>query len=297
MTDTTVINNQKTVVLRVLIIFFVLIFFLFAIKLLVASLGSFTDVLQSTILTTSLDPFIGLFIGLLVTAIIQSSSTTSTMTVAMVATGTLTIQESVPIILGANIGTTLTSTIVALGFISDRFAFRKAISAGIIHDFYNIVLVLILFPLEIYYGVLSKMSIYLQEALNGSGTINSGFRLDKLFDFGLIRFVVGIVNNQFVLMAIAIVALFASIKLLTNVIQKSIIGDSRSKLRSFIFEKPFKSFGWGSRYYCRHSIQFGYNFLGCSISRDSKVTFEECLSIHYWCEFGDYNYGTNCCKL
>lgn len=245
MTGPTVISNQKAVVLRVLQIIFAIFFFLFAIKLLVASLGDFSNLLQANILTTTLDPFVGLFIGLLATAIIQSSSTTSTMTVAMVATGTLTIQESVPIILGANIGTTLTSTIVALGFISDKLAFRKAISAGVIHDFYNIALVIILFPLELYYGVLSNTSIYLQELLLGDGQIESSFKFDKMFDFGITRVVVEAINNRLIMMILALVILFASIKLLTSVIQKSIIGGSKNKLQRFIFEKPWKSFGWG----------------------------------------------------
>lgn len=245
MTGPTVLSNQKAVALRVLQIVFAIFFFLFAIKLLVASLGDFSHLLQANILTTTLDPFVGLFIGLLATAIIQSSSTTSTMTVAMVATGTLTIQESVPIILGANIGTTLTSTIVALGFISDKLAFRKAISAGVIHDFYNIVLVVILFPLELYYGVLSNTSIYLQELLLGDGQIESSFKFDKMFDFGITRVVVEAINNRLVMMILALVILFASIKLLTSVIQKSIIGGSKNKLQRFIFEKPWKSFGWG----------------------------------------------------
>lgn len=245
MTKPTVIINQKTVVFRVLLIIFALFFFLFAIKLLVASLGNFSQVLQNNFLDTTLDPFVGLFIGLLTTAIIQSSSTTSTMTVAMVATGTLTIQESVPIILGANIGTTLTSTIVSLGYISDRFAFRKAISAGVIHDLYNIALVLILFPLELYYGLLSESSIYLQNLIVDHVSIGSNFKLDKIFDFGIARYLVQMVNNQVAMMIIALIGLFASIKLLTGVIQKSVIGDSKNKLRTYIFEKPFKSFGWG----------------------------------------------------
>ncbi|NVJ48292.1 MAG: Na/Pi symporter, partial [Cytophagia bacterium] len=245
MVDSTVIGSQRTVAFRVFQIFAALLFFLFAIKLLVASLSDFAGVLQSSILATELDPFVGLFIGLLATAIIQSSSTTSTMTVAMVAAGALSMEESVSIILGANIGTTLTSTVVALGFISDRYAFRKAISAGVIHDFYNIVLVAILFPLELSYGVLSKISIYFQEMIIGDGNIDSNFRMDKIFDFGATRFIVDTVNNQVVVMILALVVLFGSIKLLTSVIKKSIIGDSRSKLQRYIFEKPMKSFGWG----------------------------------------------------
>lgn len=245
MTGPTVISNQKAVVLRAVQIFSAIFLFLFSIKLLIASLGDFSHFLQANIFTTTLDPFVGLFIGLLATAIIQSSSTTSTMMVAMVATGTLSIQESVPIILGANVGTTLTSTIVALGFISDKLAFRRAISAGIIHDFYNIVLVIVLFPLELYYGVLSNASLYFQELLLGNGQIGSNFRFEKFFDFGINRLIVETINNQWLMMIIALIVLFGSIKLLTSVIQKSIIGGSKNRLQSFVFEKPWKSFGWG----------------------------------------------------
>jgi len=211
----------------------------------VASLGGFAGSFQENILSSALDPFIGLFIGLLATAIIQSSSTTSTMVVAMVATGTLTIEEAIPVIMGANVGTTLTSTIVALGFISDKGSFRKAVSAGIIHDFFNILMVLILFPLEYYYGFLSKISVYLQQAIFGDGVIESVGDWKWFFDLGIADSISGLIQNDIVMMILSFVLLFLSIKLLTSVIRKSVIGDSQNKLRKFVFQKPIKSFGWG----------------------------------------------------
>lgn len=238
-------NKQFSVAKRACQIILTLAFFLFSIKLMVTSLGGFAISFQENILSSSLDPFIGLFIGLLVTAIIQSSSTTSTMVVAMVATGNLTIQEAIPVIMGANIGTTLTSTIVALGFISDRKAFRKAVSAGIIHDFYNIVLVLILFPLEYYYGFLSGISIKLQQLIFGSRTISSEESWKWSLDFGITDGIAGLIQNKVVLMLLSFVLLFASIKMLTVFIQKTVIGDSKNKLRKYVFQKPIKSFGWG----------------------------------------------------
>ncbi|MEJ2004323.1 MAG: Na/Pi symporter, partial [Cyclobacteriaceae bacterium] len=105
------------------------------------------EVAESIITATS-NPFIGLFIGLLVTALIQSSSTTTSMIVALVASGSITLANAVPMIMGANIGTTLTSTIVSLGYIAKREEFKRAIAAGTVHDFFNILTVLILFPLE-----------------------------------------------------------------------------------------------------------------------------------------------------
>ena len=238
-------DKQFSVAKRACQIILTLAFFLFSIKLMVTSLGGFAASFQENILSSSLDPFIGLFIGLLVTAIIQSSSTTSTMVVAMVATGNLTIQEAIPIIMGANIGTTLTSTIVSLGFISDKKAFRKAVSAGVIHDFYNIILVLILFPLEYYYGVLSGVSIELQQQIFGSHAATSGESWKWFLDFGITDGIAGLIQNNVALMIVSFALLFTSIKMLTGFIQKTVIGDSKNKLRKYVFQKPAKSFGWG----------------------------------------------------
>lgn len=238
-------TKQFSVVKGVFQIFLALVFFLFCIKLMVASLGMFAGGFQENILSSALDPFIGLFIGLLATAIIQSSSTTSTMVVAMVATGTLTLGEAIPVIMGANVGTSLTSSIVALGFISDKGAFRKAVSAGIIHDFFNIMMVLILFPLEYYYGFLSKISIYLQRMIFGNGVIESTGDWKWFFDLGIADRISNLFQNDVIVMILSFVLLFVSIKLLTSIIRKTLIGDSQNKLRKFVFQKPIKSFGWG----------------------------------------------------
>ncbi|QLH32579.1 MAG: Na/Pi symporter [Cyclobacteriaceae bacterium] len=84
------------------------------------------DVAYAIEMATS-NPFTGLFIGLLVTALIQSSSATTAMAVALMATGTMTLSASIPVIMGANVGTTITSTIVSLGFIT-----RKKNSGGLL---------------------------------------------------------------------------------------------------------------------------------------------------------------------
>jgi len=57
--------------------------------------------------------FKGMFLGALVTSIIQSSSATTVMVVGFVNAGLMTLLQAVPIILGANIGTTITAQLVA----------------------------------------------------------------------------------------------------------------------------------------------------------------------------------------
>jgi len=132
--------------------------FLFSLDLMVSSLQHLGKLATETILLATSNPFTGLFIGLLVAAMLQSSSATTSMIVALVASGSITLQSAVPIIMGANVGTTITSTIVSLGFINKKKEFRRAVAAGTYHDFFNILTVIVLFPLEYYYEFLSTVS-------------------------------------------------------------------------------------------------------------------------------------------
>lgn len=106
------------------------------------------------------NPMIGLVIGVVATALIQSSSTVTAIIVGMVAGG-LPISIAIPLIMGANIGTSLTSTIVSLGHVRSGEEFRRAFSAATVHDAFNIVAVAILLPLEMMFGFLEKASALL----------------------------------------------------------------------------------------------------------------------------------------
>ena len=111
-----------------------------------------------TVLTTTSDPFIALFIGIFATVLFQSSSTTTSLIVGMVSSGSLTIAGSIPMIMGANIGTTVTNTIVSIGHINKGTEFKRAFAASTVHDFFNILAVIIIFPIEIFFHPLQKIS-------------------------------------------------------------------------------------------------------------------------------------------
>ena len=81
------------------------------------------------------NPWVGLSVGVLGTVLIQSSTTTTAIAVTAVGSGALPIRGAIPIILGANVGTTVTTTLVALTFIGSRTEFRRALAASTIHDF------------------------------------------------------------------------------------------------------------------------------------------------------------------
>ena len=89
--------------------------FLMGMKLMSDSMEKFANnKLRNLLNSVTNNKLKGVGVGAAVTAIIQSSSATTVMTVGLVNAGVLTLVQSVPIIMGANIGTTITAQIAAL---------------------------------------------------------------------------------------------------------------------------------------------------------------------------------------
>ncbi|MEO0478385.1 MAG: Na/Pi symporter [Planctomycetota bacterium] len=115
------------------------------------------------------NPFAGLALGVLFTVLVQSSSTTTATIVAVVGSGSLSVEQAVPMILGANIGTTITNTLVSVGHVRQRQEFFRAFSAATVHDAFNLMMVAVMLPLEVLTGVLSRTAKALSNSLGTSG--------------------------------------------------------------------------------------------------------------------------------
>lgn len=128
------------------------------------------DVLDSFFAATE-NPFIGLMVGILATTLVQSSSVTTSMIVGLVAAplNPIPVANAVPMIMGANIGTTVTNTLASLAHIGRKEEFRRAFSVATVHDFFNYMAVLILLPLEILTGFLRRSATTLSGVLSGLG--------------------------------------------------------------------------------------------------------------------------------
>jgi sodium-dependent phosphate cotransporter len=239
-------NRWKLVVKNAAYFLGAFLIFLFSLDLMVSSLQHLGSTAAETIILATSNPFTGLFIGLLVTAIIQSSSATTSMTVVLMASGNLTLQSAVPIIMGANVGTTITSTIISLGFIRKKKEFRRAVSAGTYHDFFNILTVIVLFPLEYYFGFLSWLAQSLADFLFTQPLQSSG-------DFSLIGFglgalvdrIVEVINHGFLLTVVSLLLLYSSILFFRKVISSQLGIHTQDRFQQFFFKNNFKSFGWG----------------------------------------------------
>ena len=131
------------------------------------------------IFATTENPFIGLVVGILATTIAQSSSVTTSMIVGLVAApeSPLPLANAVPMIMGANIGTTVTATVVSLAHMGRREEFERAFPVAVCHDVFNYVTVLLLLPLELATGFLQRTAVWLGSMLEGSG----GFDYDSPF--------------------------------------------------------------------------------------------------------------------
>ncbi len=178
------------------------------------------------------NPFSGLLVGILATAVIQSSSTTTSIIVGLCAAG-LPIASAIPMIMGANVGTSVTNTLVSMGHIGHKDEFRRAFAAATVHDFFNLLAVAIFLPLELGFGILEKSSYYVTQLLTGTG----GFNIEQ---YNFIKYLTkpvsgaiagwfkaipggpGVGGSLFILFGIALI--FCSILLLGKLLRLMLIG-------------------------------------------------------------------------
>ncbi|KAL4175844.1 hypothetical protein KRP22_000803 [Phytophthora ramorum] len=119
------------------------------------------------------NPLAGLVLGLVTTALLHSSSTITSITVALVATQGLTIRQGVFIVMGANVGTCVTCIVVAFGQIKVRSRFQRAMETATVHTMYNVWSVLIMFPLEVLAHPLERLSVLMSNAKTSTGSFTS----------------------------------------------------------------------------------------------------------------------------
>uniref|UniRef100_A0A8C1GJ44 Solute carrier family 34 member 2a n=1 Tax=Cyprinus carpio TaxID=7962 RepID=A0A8C1GJ44_CYPCA len=134
---------------------------------------------ENTVLS---NPLAGLVIGMLVTLLVQSSSTSSSIVVTMVSSGLLEVSTAVPIIMGTNIGTSVTNTFVAMTQVGDRNKFRRAFAGATVHDFFNWLSVLVLLPLEVATGYLVKLTDLIVKSFNIQSGENAPALLNVITD-------------------------------------------------------------------------------------------------------------------
>lgn len=153
--------------IRVALTLFFLYLFLVAIKALESGISYFGSEFIDQIFVAVENPLTGLAVGILATVLVQSSSATTSMMVGLVAAGVLSFEAAVPMMMGANMGTTVTNTLAALGHLRQGAYFERAFAAATLHDYFNLLSVVVFLPLEMAFGLISRMSLFLADMFDG----------------------------------------------------------------------------------------------------------------------------------
>jgi len=227
--------------IRFLLLVLVLVMFFTSLELMGESFKLMGGGLAETLLKMTSNPFVGLFIGILATSLVQSSSTTTTLTVSLVAAGVLDIAGAIPIVMGANIGTSVTNTIVSLGSVTRKEEFRRAMAGATVQDFFNFLAVAVLFPLELMFQVVSRPAAYFTESLANIGGTQLLSPVKQVTEpiAGLVIAASG--QSGVIVMLAGLGLLFLSLKFLVSLLKSLVLGQSERVLHEYIFGHPVVS--------------------------------------------------------
>jgi len=238
-------SNEKLITtIKLVLLVFVLYLFLLSIQLISTSLKMLGSGFAEALIATTSNPFVGLLIGIVATSLIQSSSTTTALVVGFVGGGVLTLRNSIPIIMGANIGTTITNTIVSFGFLGRKAEFRRAFASSTVHDFYNILAVFVLFPLEMIFRPIEQSASFISGIFTDIGGAKIMSPL-KLILNPVIEFLQINLKSPVLLLIIALIFLFISLTFMVKVIRSLILDKMEKFLNRYLFKNDGTSFSLG----------------------------------------------------
>ena len=210
--------------MRAILVIGLLYAFLVGVKMLESGIKGLGADYTEALFESVTNPLAGLFVGVLATVLVQSSSVTTATIVGLVASGVLGVEAAVPMIMGANIGTTVTNTLVSLTHARNSEQFRLALTAATMHDFFNVLVVIVLLPLEIFTKFLSKSASRIAQLfVEGSvgGSFDSPIKaavswLKDLVQSGIEAVVSSEVGSAGVLIGAAILVIFITLTFITK---------------------------------------------------------------------------------
>ncbi|NOX16867.1 MAG: hypothetical protein GXO87_01105 [Chlorobi bacterium] len=235
-------KSHPNLIAGIKLVFFLYLFFL-SLELMGGAMKIFGKEFAHTLIKTTSNPFVGLFIGILATSVIQSSSSTTSIVVGMVAGGALNIANAIPIIMGANIGTSITNTIASLPQINRSNEFRRAFAAATVHDFFNFLSVIVLFPLQIFTNFLGGASAALAGAFQNVGGLKFLSPV-KAITKPVAKYTIAELKNglgdgdlyKWIALIISLLFLFVALKYMTDSLKVLILSKAKAWFDKVLFK-------------------------------------------------------------
>lgn len=263
-------KKATSLILNIVLMLLFLWIFLLSIKLFGGTFKHyFKHDAKSLIENATNNPMISLIIGILSTAIIQSSSSTTSIIIAFVGAGTLSVPNAVPMIMGANIGTSITNTIVSFGNVRNKLEFKRSFASATVHDFFNLLSVSVFLPLELATGMISKSAGILTQFLTGSTGVKFNSPLNAIVKpvaAKIEMFFAQLLNNPIVekvkdgkvkfsveydgillavMVVISLTMLFIALSRMSKIMKSLLLGKFERILHKYVFNNMATSFVFG----------------------------------------------------
>lgn len=221
--------------------------FLCSIELMGGSFKLMGKGFAETLIASTSNPFSGLIIGVLATSLVQSSSTVTSLVVGLVGAGSLSVEMAIPLVMGANIGTSVTNTIVAMGHLTRPQEFKRAFAGATVHDFFNLLAVIVFLPLQLATGFLSKSAFFVEKLLIGQDGLEFKSPLKaivkpvvKWFEHAVVD---GLDNDRLavgILVVVALAMLMLSLHFLVKLMKRLMLGRVELLMHKYVFEHPLR---------------------------------------------------------
>ena len=235
-------TSAKSMIIRALSLLGLLYLFLLSITLIGVAFKLMGKDMAMSIFQATSNPVVGVVIGILTTALVQSSSTTTSIIVGLVAAGTLSFENAIPLVMGANIGTTVTNTLVSMGHIGRGDDFKRAFAGSTVHDFFNICAVLVLLPLQQMFGIISRSAQSLESVFAGFGGLKFGSPLKAITKpvATEIGYLLGDVG--WIVTIVALLMMFVALRYIVKVLKSMVLSKVERFFQRYIFRTPALGF-------------------------------------------------------
>lgn len=143
-------------------------------------------------------------------------------------------------IMGANLGTTVTNTLVSLGHITRSGEYRRAIAAATVHDFFNVLTLLVIFPLQYYTNFLSYSADWL--AGFGGGGMEKFSGPVKATTKPFVALLASLVNKSGpALLVISVIFLFGGLIMMVRTLKGLMLEKLSNLFDRVLFKTPRRS--------------------------------------------------------
>jgi solute carrier family 34 (sodium-dependent phosphate cotransporter) len=238
------LRGWVTVLARVAYFLLLLYLFFSSIELMSTAFKMAGRGFAESLIHTVSAPLAGLLLGFVATSIIQSSSTTTTILVGLVASGTLPIQLAVPVVMGANIGTTTTAVLVSLGHVTRKVEFQRAFAASTVHDFFNVLAAFTLLPLEVLFRPIERTAVFLQGVFAGVGGMSLASPLQAAVR-PMAHAAAEAVPHTIPLVFLSLAGLFLALRLMMGIMKGPVLARLEGLFDRVLFRNDAAAFGLG----------------------------------------------------